>query len=150
VGSAAVALAIPATRGARGVQDKPGWSLARVRAPSALVETATWLRAHAARDDVVQDARGDPQLILAAISERRPYVVRFWMPVAYGREEIESRSVTLDALLRASTAAELREIARRTGIRWMVLHPRDAPPWPEEVLGAPRFAAGGFRVFRLD
>jgi len=150
VAASALLLVVPAARGARGVQAKPGWSLARVEVPTALVRVADWLRTHAAPDDVVQDAHGDPRLALAALSDRRPFVVRFWMRVRYGQEEIATRSAELDSLLRASSEEELRALAVRTRIRWIVLHPGDAPPWPPAFVARPAFESSGFRAYRLD
>jgi hypothetical protein len=142
-------LAYPAVRGAAGGQAKEGWSLANVAIPTAYTAVAEYVREHAAPDDLVQDLRGDPRMVLTALTERRPFLVKYWIPTAFGREHAAARAAILEMLVTATDAAALAAIAQESAIRWVIVHPGDVLGWPAAVLEHPAFEAGGYRVYRL-
>jgi hypothetical protein len=148
-GAAVALLVVPARRGADGVQNKEGWSLARMEVPTAYLDVARFLRTAAAPGDIAQDSHGDPYVVLAAMSERRPFVVSYWMPIAYGREEAAARRSVVSWLKAVEDPAILGAAARDARIRWLVLSSGDHVAWPRAVLDHPAFASGGYRVYKL-
>jgi hypothetical protein len=90
---------------------------------------------------------------LAALSQRREYVCISTEDPYPGSGALAllhaSRVGETKQVLKATTAAELREFRRRTGIRWFVLHPDTEAGWPTSVVRGPRMESFGFRLFDL-
>lgn len=131
-------------------QHGPSWStrFCDQRVDRGLVDCAAFLREHSPAGAVVQDARGDPLLVLAALSERKCY----WMTshlVGGSVADRERRVKHVAALLGHPDAESIAAIAEETGIDWLVLHPDDVVGWPAEAKARAAFASQGYAVHRL-
>jgi hypothetical protein len=122
--------------------------------PTGFVRAAHFILTHGPSTDIVQDAANDPNLILAALSQRRSYIcisLEDTFPGSGALRAIHtSRAAECREVLRATTRDELGEFARRTGVRWFVLHPTSEVAWPKDLLAAPAFENRGFRVYDLS
>ncbi len=145
----AVMLVVPWRLG-RGVQAEPPWALVNLRVPTAVLDAARHLREHAHASDVVQDAHGDPYLVFAALSERRPFVVAYWSPTRYAAREVAVRREYVSGLLSSTEPVQVKDLASRLGIRWLLLYPGDAVAWPQAMVDRPVFAADGFTLYRFE
>ena len=121
--------------------------------PTGLVRAARYVLTHGPTTDIVQDAENDPQLILAALSQRRAYLCISLDETFPGSGVLHAvhagRAAECGELLKVTTRAELVDFARRTGVRWFVLHPDTNVTWPTDVVAQPSFADRGFRVYDL-
>jgi hypothetical protein len=124
-----------------------------LRFPEGLVECSRFIAHTGSRQDIVQDTQYDDHLVFGSLTERRSFLAR---PQIWKKSkdpavpaEIEHRYALLERLKTLTAAAEIREVAARTGIRWYLVHPDDRLPWPAEILEHPAFRAGGFVVYDL-
>jgi hypothetical protein len=117
--------------------------------PTGLVEAARWLRENGLPGEVVQDSRLDPTYVVPALSDLRSFVGGTLVPTAHGTDEQRRRFGVLQALRSARDAQSLAETARLAGVDWMLLRPGERVLWPSDILNAPRYSSGGFRVYRL-
>lgn len=121
--------------------------------PTGLVRASQYILQNSATTDVVQDATNDPHLIVAALSQRRAYICISLDDSFPGsgtlRKIHEDRAAECQALLRATTRADLAQFADRTHVRWFVLHRDSQVAWPAEIVAAPSFEDRGFRVYDL-
>ena len=121
--------------------------------PTGLVQAAHFILKHGPSTDIVQDAANDPNLIVAALSQRRSYICISLEDTFPGsgalRATHTSRAAECQMLLGATTREELASFSRRTGVRWFVLHPDSQVAWPSDFVGAPAFQDRGFRIYDL-
>jgi hypothetical protein len=134
---------VPLRLGAN-LQDKTKWTLANVKVPTGLVQCAAWLRANANATDVVQARDGDRYVFLTALSERRAYVVDYFLATGDRRGEAARRSELVERLCRLDDASQTEAMARELGVHWFVLGPTETC-----ALGAPAYESRGYRVYRF-
>lgn len=106
------------------------------------------LRERTERDAVVQDASADPDLLVAAFSERRCYETTSGL-IAAAMTDRAARRETLAALLRAGTRAEVARLAKATAIDYLLVRPGTELAWPAELLADPWLRVGEHVVHRL-
>lgn len=151
----ALLLLLPLRMGRYVQEGKSIWRFqcANLRVPSGLVDCARFLARAGQATDVIQDGHCDDKLIVGALAEKRSYLARpdDWQrdKSPRVREEVSKRRACLENLLKRTSDAELRQAARASGIRWLLLHPDDAVAWQREILQAPVFVSQGYRVFDL-
>ena len=142
-------LAVPAFLGS-GIQRM--WAMrmfSPVRVPIGLYRAAEYMRDHGDARDVFQDAEFDRTYTVAALAERRAYVVHAMNPSRYNSALVAERADAIDALVRLRDSAAITARARELGLRWFLLNPGDRVDWPEEITGRPAFELGGFRLYRF-
>jgi len=120
-----------------------------VRIPIGLYRAAEYMRDHGDARDVFQDAEFDRAYTVAALSERRAYVVHAMNPSRYNSALVAERADAIDALVRLRDSAAIAAHARELGLRWFLLNPGDQVDWPKEITGRPAFELGGFRLYRF-
>jgi len=135
------------------IQDRK-WAIEHTRLPVStdLVKISEYLRMNSRSTDIVQDFQHDPHMIVTALSERRPYVIKFSLG-AFGGERIRQllvkRESALLQLYKQSDGVTLVELARQLGINWIILHPHSNVAWPEQVVAKPVVAQGDYRLYHL-
>jgi hypothetical protein len=142
-------LAVPAFLGS-GIQRM--WAMrtfSEVRVPIGLCRAAEYMRDHGDARDVFQDSGFDRTYAVAALSERRDYVVHAMNPSRYNSALVAERGDAIDALVRLRDSAAIAAHARELGLRWFLLNPGDQVDWPKEITGRPAFELGGFRLYRF-
>ncbi len=142
-------LAVPAFLGP-GIQRN--WAMrmfSPVRVPIGLYRAAEYMRDHGDARDVFEDSESDRTYTVAALSERRAYVVQAMNPSRYNSVLVEERSDAIEALMRLRDSAAVAARARELGLRWFLLNPGNQVDWPEEITGRPAFELGGFRLYRF-
>jgi hypothetical protein len=120
-----------------------------VRVPIGLYRAAEYMRDHGDARDVFQDSEFDRTYTVAALSERRAYVVHAMNPSRYNSTLVAERADAIDALVRLQDSAAIAAHARELGLRWFLLNPGNQVDWPEEITGRPAFELGGFRLYRF-
>jgi hypothetical protein len=142
-------LAVPAFLGS-GIQQN--WAMrmfSPVRVPIGLYRAAEYMRDHGDARDIFEDSESDRTYTVAALSERRAYVVQAMNPSRYNSALVEERSDAIEALMRLRDSAAIAARARELGLRWFLLNPGNQVDWPEEITGRPAFELGGFRLYRF-
>ncbi|MFO1322699.1 MAG: hypothetical protein U1F15_01400 [Burkholderiales bacterium] len=114
--------------------------------PTCVVDAARFLRGHSRVGDVIQDSENDPRFLVTAFAERQGYVT-----FADNRPPaaMADRMRDLAAWRQMADAGAIRRFAAERGIAWYLLRPTTAVAWPSEILAAPAFECGGFRVYRF-
>lgn len=114
--------------------------------PTCLVSAAVFLREHSGSREVIQDSENDPRFLVTAFAERQGYVT-----YADNRPPaaMADRMRDLAAWRTMTDAAAIRRFAAERGIAWYLLRPTTAVAWPTQILAAPAFECGGFRVYRF-
>jgi hypothetical protein len=120
-----------------------------VRVPIGLYRAAEYMRAHGNARDVFQDSQFDRTYAVAALSERRAYVVHAMNPSRYNSALVAERADAIDALVSLRDSAAIAAHARELGLRWFLLNPGDRVDWPDEITGRPAFELGGYRLYRF-
>jgi hypothetical protein len=110
-----------------------------VRVPVGLYRAAEYMREHGDARDVFQDSAFDRTYTVAALSERRAYVVHAMNPSRYNSALVAERADAIDALVGLRDSAAIAARARELGLRWFLLNPGDRVDWPEEITGRPAF-----------
>jgi hypothetical protein len=149
LGLAILLLAVPAFLGS-GIQRM--WSMrmfSPVRVPVGLYRAAEYMREQGDARDVFQDSAFDRTYTVAALSERRAYVVHAMNPSRYNSALVAERADAIDALVGLRDSAAIAARARELGLRWFLLNPGDRVDWPEEITGRPAFELDGFRLYRF-
>jgi hypothetical protein len=98
--------------------------------------------------DVFQDSAFDNTYTIAALSGRRAYVERTFVPLA-PNQELENRVVAVGKLMQMPTEAAVRAEAQRLGIRWFVVRPDRSVAWPSAIVDHPAFVTDGYRLYRF-
>ena len=115
--------------------------------PTCLVDAAAFIRAHGKSTDIVQDAAGDPQFTLTALSERQLYVGA--VGFGGGRPEQPARRDEILRFMRLPEAAQLEQFTATRGIVWFLANPGPVLGWPAEISEHPIFTCGGYRLYRF-
>jgi len=142
-------LAVPAFLGS-GVQRM--WAMrvfSPVRISMGLYRAAEYMREHGDARDIFQDSQFDRAYIVAALSERRAYVVHAMNPTRYNSALVAERADAIDILVRLRDASAITAKVRELGFRWYLLSPGDRVDWPEEITGRPAFELDGYRLYRF-
>lgn len=123
--------------------------------PRGLVECCQYVRRESLPEDVIQGKPREHFSVIGGLCERRCYLSRsaeFWAVACPGspiKEESARRDEILQNLRAATTSAELQRLARLTGIRWYLTEPEDKLAWPADILAAPAFQSGEYKVYDL-
>jgi hypothetical protein len=149
LGLTVLLLAYPAFRGS-GIQRM--WAMGMfspIRVPMGLYRAAEYMRDHGDTRDVFQDSQFDRTYTVAALSERRAYVVHAMNPSRHNSALVAERSDAIDALVSLRDSAAIAARARELGVRWFLLSPGSQVDWPDDITSRPAFERGGFRLYRF-
>jgi hypothetical protein len=143
-------LVVPAIWGS-GVQRNwaMGWG-SHVRIVLGVCRAAEYIRDHSKPGDIFQDSSFDSKYVVAALTDRRPYVEHMMVQVSYQAYWVDKRTTEIKELMQLQDANAVIATAKTLGIRWFLLHPGTSVGWPAAMVNAPAFNSGGFRVYRFD
>jgi hypothetical protein len=141
-------LAFPAIRGAHIQYMSALNTISYAPYPTDLFRLASYMATHGNPRDVFQDSAFDNTYTIAALSGRRAYVERTFVPLA-PNQELENRVVAVGKLMQMPTEAAVRAEAQRLGIRWFVVRPDRSVAWPSAIVDHPAFVTDGYRLYRF-
>jgi hypothetical protein len=119
------------------------------------VESARFIRAQPPSDAVIQDSNLDePYPALQALSERGSFAARpkFWLRIsrAFRESSYKTQLALLSELQSATDMATLRRQVRESGIRWYLVRPGTAFPWPKAFYEQQAFQSQGYKVYDMQ
>ena len=134
----------------RNVQVGPDWgrALTNQAYPRGWFDCALYLRDHARPEDVIQDADGDPKLMLGALSEHQSYAIDYFD--THRPPELTRRLEALEVFKQMTDPGVIARFAASRGIHWYVTHPDSRLRWPGSILSQPAFCSHGFCVYQFQ
>ncbi len=150
IGLGVVLMAVPTFFGA-GVHRM--WALRGITPPHyvpvGLVHAAYFIRDHGDARDLIQDSQLDRFCVLAALSERQPFVAYSQTRIAHNADLVGERAEAVYDLMDLRDANAVRATARKLGIRWFLLTPGSTIDWPTEIADQPAFQLDGYKLYRF-
>jgi hypothetical protein len=150
LGLAVILMVVPAVKG-HGIQNiRTMPTVSNVPNSNDLLRATEFMRTHGHAQDLFQDSSFDANYLLAAFSDRRPYVEQMLIRVAHNEQLVARRTSEVQKLMLLATSEAVLSEARRMGIRWFLLRPGQGVNWPAAIVGNPAFTSGTVRVYRFD
>lgn len=149
IGAATLLLGVPALLGP-GVQLM--WVMPRispVRLPSAVLDVAEYLRTHGTDEDLFQDTQFDRTYVIAALSERRPFVTHTMTTMPFRADQVAKRTAAVNRIMGLRQEQLIVGTARAFGIRWFVVHYGNKVHWPPALAENPVLQAGPYRIYEF-
>jgi hypothetical protein len=114
-------------------------------------DAAQYIRAHSLDSDLIQDS-ADPWAFTLAFTERQSFLAREaeMQKIPAYRAEVNRRRTRLNQICEARTMADVQQLVRETGIRWLLLHPDTCVSWSDGMRGQAIARYGEYRVFRFE
>jgi hypothetical protein len=115
--------------------------------PKGFYDAAQFIRAHTSTDAVVQSSENDAFAMLAALGERKAFVVRYTEPPFVVAPEEAKRMQDVETLLSLPSADSVKELAGVLGVDWLLVAETRHPPWADQL--TPEFESQGYRLYHL-
>lgn len=149
LGLGALLLLVPAFFGS-GVQLMPAMPLiSPVRLPVAYLKVAEYIRTHGGPEDVFQHSHFDRTYVIAALSERRPFVAHTLTLMPYRSEMVQKRTGAIEYFMGIRQAQLVVGTAHAFGFRWFVLERGERVDWPPEIADRPVLEIGPLKLYEF-
>jgi hypothetical protein len=113
------------------------------RIPVALEKCCHYIIDHSRKNEILQDSKNDPKLLVSALCERQIYVTSYLKK----HNEAIKRLKNIKYFKNLTTYNEIIKFASSINLKWFILHPDDYIRWPKSLVDYPIYSYKGFKVF---
>lgn len=133
----------------RNVQVGPLWgkNFTNTPYPTGLIEALAYVREHSKNNEIIQDSRNDPNLMITALSEKQIFV-SLYKPLDSAVQS--TRVEELSNVKKMEDSESIVDYFKQNKISWFLAYPDDPLNWPLSMDELLVYQQGGYKVYSFN